>query len=93
MAKRIIVELRVPADFSPKDTAESELAKMPGFELDPEYEPVPVEPPEDLAVNLKSKGDKVFLFRGTIVEEKVDKLKALPGVLNVWNDARIEPFD
>jgi len=50
--KRVIVEMRVPVGFTMRAAMEMDVAKLLGFEIDPEYEPVPVSPTEKMAANL-----------------------------------------
>jgi hypothetical protein len=92
MAKRVIVELRAPVNFTMHAAMNSDLAKLPGFEIDPKYEPVPVNPPKEMVESLGTTNEKVFLIRGVVEDEKEEELKSSPNVLNVWSDAPIEPF-
>lgn len=92
MAKRVIVELRAPANFSMQAALDSDVAKIPGFKIDQEYEPVPISPPKEMNKGMEAENEKVFLIRGTVEDEKEEELKSFPSVLKVWSDARIEPF-
>lgn len=92
MAKRVIVELRAPANFSMQAALDSDVAKIPGFKIDQEYEPVPISPPKEISKGMEAENEKVFLIRGTVEDEKEEELKSFPSVLKVWSDARIEPF-
>jgi hypothetical protein len=92
MVKRVIVELKAPVGFSMQAALDSEVAKLPGFKIDPDYGPVAVSSPKETVKNLGIENEKVFLIRGTIEDEKEEELKLLPNVLKVWSDARIEPF-
>jgi hypothetical protein len=92
MVKRVIVELRAPVNFSMQAALDSDVAKLSGFKIDPEYKPVPISPPKEMIESMKAANEKIFLIRGTIEEEKEEELKLLPNVLKVWSDARIEPF-
>ena len=93
MTKRVIIELRVPVDFTMRAAMETDVAKLPGFEMDPEYEPVPGSPPEGMVESLAAANEEIVLVRGEVEEEKEEELKALPNVVNVWTDAQIEPFE
>lgn len=93
MTKRVIVELRAPVSFTMGAAMETDVAKLPGFEIDPEYEPVPVSPPEEMAASLAAANEETVLIRGEVEEEKEEELKALPNVVNVWTDAQIEPVE
>lgn len=92
MAKRVIVELRAPANFSMQAALDSDVAKISGFKIDQEYEPVPISPPKEISKGMEAENEKVFLIRGTVEDEKEEELKSFPSVLKVWSDARIEPF-
>lgn len=92
MAKRVIVELKAPVNFSMQTALDSDVAKLPGFKIDPEYEPVPISPPKEMSKSMEAANEKVFLIRGTVEEGKEQELKSFPNVLKVWSDARIEPF-
>ncbi len=94
MARRVIVELRAPANFSIQAALDSDVAKLSGFKIDTEYKPVPISPPKEMIESMKATNEKIFLIRGTLEEEKEEEeeLKSLPNVLKVWSDAKIEPF-
>lgn len=92
MTKRVIVELRMPFRFSMESIQEMDVATMPGFEIDLEYKPVPVSPPAEIARALAAANEVTVLVRGELDEVKEEELKALPNVVNIWTDARIEPF-
>jgi len=92
MVKRVIVELRAPANFSTQAALDSDMAKIPGFKIDPGYDPIPVNPPREMVENLEAANEKLFLIRGTVEEEKEGELKSHPHILKVWSDAPIEPF-
>lgn len=92
MARRVIVELRAPVNFSMQAALDSDVAKISGFKIDTEYKPVPISPPKEMIESMKAANEKIFLIRGTLEEEKEEELKSLPNVLKVWSDARIEHF-
>lgn len=93
MTKRVIVELKVPVGFTMRAAMEMDVAKLPGFEMDPEYEPVPVSSTEKIAANLMAANEEVVLIRGEVEEEKEEELGKMGNVIKVWTDARIELFD
>ena len=92
MAKRFIVELRAPVNISMQAALDSDVAKLPGFKIDQDYEPVPVSPSKEMVESMEAANEKVFLIRGIVEDEKEEDLKSLPDVLKVWSEARIEPF-
>jgi len=91
MAKRVILELRAPVNFTMNAAMNSDLARLPGFKIDPNYEPVPVNPPKEMIESMETANQKIFLIRGVVEDEKEEELKSSSNVLNVWSDARIEP--
>jgi subtilisin family serine protease len=93
VTKRVIVELRAPFGFSMESIQTMDVATVTGFNIDYEYEPVPVNPPEEIARALAAANEETILVRGELDEERESELKALPNVVNVWTDAPIEPFD
>ena len=92
MVKRFIVELRAPVNISMQAALDSDVAKLPGFKIDQDYEPVPVSPSKEMVESMEAANEKVFLIRGIVEDEKEEELKSLPDVLKVWSEARIEPF-
>lgn len=92
MTKSVIVELKAPVNFSMQAALDSDVAKLPGFKIDPEYGPVPISPPKEMGKGMETANERIFLIRGTVEEEKEQELKSLPNVLKVWSDARIETF-
>jgi hypothetical protein len=95
ITKNVLVEIRVPREFTTEEVfllITGEFASS-GFELDPEYQPVPVSPREEDLIMLGSADETVVIVRGTIIEEQEEELKKDPRVIAVWSDARIEPLD
>ena len=62
MAKRFIVELRAPVNISMQAALDSDVAKLPGFKVDQDYEPVPVTSKE-MVESTEAANEKVFLIR------------------------------
>ena len=91
--KRVIVELRVSVDFSMDTIAEMGAVQLPGFTVDPDYEPVPLSAPEEIAEALAVANEKVILIRGEVDEETEEELRAQPNVIDVWTDAKVEIFE
>jgi subtilisin family serine protease len=91
--KRVLVELRVPADTNMQAFAGTGLVELPGFTLDQSYQPVPSSPPTDaLAASLAASNERVVLIRGEVDEAREEELRRTPNVVGVWTDAQIEPF-
>lgn len=95
MVKRVIVEIRVPKTLA-LDVALSTVSKeidVPGFTIDEEYQPIPSSPKPSLAAEIADANEQILLIRGTIEEDQEQALRDNPRVVNVWSDARIEPFE
>ncbi len=60
MAKRVIVELRAPVNFSMQAALDSDVAKLLGFKIDPEYEPVPISPSKEMVESTEAKMKRCF---------------------------------
>ena len=91
--KKVIVELRVSVDFTMDAIAETDAAQLPGFTVDPDYEPVPLSAPEEMAAALSDANEEVVLIRGEVDEETEEELRAQPNVIDVWTDAKVEIFE
>jgi len=94
---KVIVEMRVPREKGVGFSLQmaSGLATS-GFQLDTEYEPVPMTPPPEetrLASDLEAKHEEIVLVRGAIEEGDMDNLKKQPNVIGVWVDTEIAPFE
>ncbi len=93
--KNVLIEVRVPQELGTDNLLlliEDEI-DLSGFELDKTYQPVPVSPSEEAAIELESANEEVVLVRGTIKEEEEEALKQNPRVVAVWSDPHIEAFD
>ena len=93
MTKRVIVEVRGSAGLTARAAMETDAGKLPGFKIDPDYDPVPISPPEEMVASLEAANEEIVLIRGEVEEEKEEELNALPNVIKVWTDGRIEPFE
>ncbi len=82
--EKILLEVEaVPGQAAPQPAALQSRLACPGLSLDPSYEPVPSQT-ED--------GRATYVYRGEITTAASDALKRSPGVVNVWSDAPVEPF-
>lgn len=87
---RVLVELRGGPGSTPSFAmSEASRIDVPGFSLDPDYQPVPLggggQPPVP--------AEETFLVRGTVEsEEDLAALRARPEVLNAYLDTPIAPF-
>ncbi len=84
--------MRAPVNISMQAALDSDVAKLPGFKIDQDYEPIPVSPSKEMVESMETANEKVFLIRGIVEDEKEEELKSLPDVLKVWSEARIGPF-
>ncbi len=63
-----------------------------GFRLDKEYPPVPLTPSPEQVMLLEGGRKELRLVRGEVPRVQVKKLEKVEGVVKVWPDTRIEPF-
>lgn len=95
--QRVLVEMKVPKaqdkDLKMKMTAE--LDSISGFQLDTEYEPIPVPPSssnDDLKMSLESNDEEIVVVRGTVKTSDIEKLKSQANIIEVWSDPEVEHF-
>ena len=92
-ATRVILEMRVPRDLDSKmvmKTASNLVVK--GFDLDQEYEPIPMEPEtKELEAKLAESSQEIVLVRGTVDQRRLEELEKQPGVVHVWRDDPVYP--
>lgn len=86
----VVIEIVVAAGLSTSATINDVVSRLPGVELDRSYEPVPMTAPTR-DVDLEA-GQALVIVRGTLSGATADQIKALPGVVNVWTDAKTAPF-
>lgn len=91
MVKRVFIELIVPTGISMAAADMAKLVRLPGFKIDPNYQPVTSSPPADMVKELTASKQKIMLVRGEVEEGREEEIKALPNVVNVWTDSVIEP--
>lgn len=90
--KKVIVELTESAGFTLEAATKSKVAKLEGFTIDAEYEPVPIGSTEEKVAKSAAEKKETVLIRGEVDEEKIASLEALPNVVKVWDDGKIEAF-
>lgn len=88
--QRVLVEMRVPRTRAGELRLGSAAAMGDtGFEIDPDYEPVPVGSNQVAS----TRGDEdIVVVRGAILPERIAELEARPDVVRVWRDTPIAPF-
>lgn len=93
--KRVLVEMRVPEALPDEKVLAfvSKQIRLDAFELDTRYEPVPSAPLEEIADELATAGERLLTLRGTVPLASQPELETQPGVVAVWSDAEVEPFD
>lgn len=93
--KRIIVEIRMPDAIQGEDILRFAIEKIqvPGFEMDPSFEPVPAAPIDALARELSASKERIMNIRAIVPENMEVELKKIPCIVDVWTDASVEPFD
>lgn len=95
MQVRVVVEMAVQRGQDADQNfaaARRTSDQAPNFELDTEYPPVPVRTPPSLAAAFASADQEAVIVRGTIEEDEIPSLEALPEVVKVWREGRIAPF-
>jgi len=86
-----LVELRVQRTRSGEIQLGSPAAMADaGFEIDPDYEPVPVGGAQ--ASGTRGDDEDVVVVRGAIAPQRIAELEARPDVIRVWRDTPIAPF-
>ena len=89
--KTVLVELVVAAGLSGGAVLDDAQQRLPGVVIDRTYNPVPMAAaPQGREITPMQ---QVVIIRAKIEESTEDQLKALPGVIGVWSDARVEPFE
>ncbi|MDJ0782101.1 MAG: S8 family serine peptidase [Desulfosarcinaceae bacterium] len=90
--RNVIVEMKAPMGLTMDAAMAMPAAKMAGFTMDADFEPIPVEATKSVAAAMDATSEEVVLVRGVVDEKEEKKLKKQDNVVNVWSDARIEPF-
>jgi subtilisin family serine protease len=89
-AEHVLVELRVPVG---KSAAAMAALSLPGVTIDPSYAPIPIPQASDAGAKLVGSGEQVVIVRATVGADGFAELKRQPGVVNVWKDTPIAPFN
>lgn len=89
---RVLVEVRVPSGDRRAGMDAARGFDVSGFDLDEEYEPVPMEAQSEAAATLDLDDEEVVVVRGKIPSDRIEDLEAQESVVSVSTDARIEPF-
>ncbi len=90
----VLVELRTSNSQRNLQTLSSAVAgSVTSFQLDLNYEPIPVNPSNRFAANIGSEDEETILVRGAIDEHQIRELEAQPNVVKVYKDTPIAPFD
>lgn len=93
--KRVLIEMRVPKSLTDSEVLDfaRQQIRLAEFELDTTYAPVPSAPMEDIAADLDEAGEHLLTLRGTVPPDCQTALESQPGVVAVWTDADVEPFN
>ncbi|WP_208025663.1 S8 family serine peptidase [Niastella caeni] len=93
--RNVIVEIRVPSAKTASFGLQMGAGLTAyGFQLDYNYEPVPVGSSPNAQSGLtESEEGQVVLVRGTVPAGRITELEQQPNVIKVWNDTRIEHFE
>ena len=91
---KVLVEIKVPNEQDARSVLQFSAAfDASGFEMDADYEPVPMSASQELAADLEAAQESIVMVRGSIDENKLEDLKAQDKVVAVWLDTPIAPFD
>lgn len=92
--KRVMIEMHQPrsagASFA-LQTAGS--FNVSGFQLDTEFDPIPMSPTPEQAASFSSTDEEVIVVRGVVDANQIAELEAQPNVIKVWEDSEIRPFN
>jgi subtilisin family serine protease len=86
---QVIIELRVPNGERAASLDMASGFDVGGFELDEEYDPVPMEASAEMAL---AADEEVVAVRGRVPADQIEALEAQDNVVSVTRDASIEPF-
>lgn len=91
----VLVEMRVPTSKSSDLVMKSASSfRVKGFQLDPDYTPVPLSAAtEREAKSLVAGDEKIVLVRGLVPKTGIEQLRTQPDVVKVWLDAPIQTFE
>jgi serine protease AprX len=94
-------EVRVMVEFSPppgefvrqSDMIGAQFRDV-GFNIDPDYEPIPMSSPDVVRSTASQDAASAprIILRGTMPEGRIEELRRLPGVTDVYRDFPIAPF-
>ena len=87
---KVLIEIVIAAGLSTSAIFDDVANRLPGVELDRSYEPVPMRA-AGKDVTLKE-GEDLVIVRGALRGTTADQVKALPGIVGVWSDAKGAPF-
>ena len=86
----VLIELVVAAGLSCSAIMDEAAMRLPGVDLDRTYPPVPMSgTPSESALPADQ---QMVVVRGKLSATTIEQIKSLPGVINIWSDAKIEPF-
>ena len=91
---RVLVEVRIPDVEAPEAmlSMAAPALDVAAFQLDTDWQPIPLPPPADMAASLETARERTFLVRGSVTEEERADLEAQERVVQVWDDTPIAPF-
>ena len=90
--ENVIIELVVAAHLTGASLMAQISDRLPEVTLDAGYEPVEMIPSDEDLPNL-SDDQKVVVVRGTIVAGTRASLDGVDGILHIWSDGKVAPFD
>ena len=91
-AERVLVEMRVGAGQGARAAASALAAlSVPGLTVDADYTPVPM-PPMGRATRDSAPAESTVILRASIDPQRIAEVERQPGVVRVWKDTPIAPF-
>jgi serine protease AprX len=91
--RNVIIEVRVPSAKNASFGLQMGAGLTAfGFQLDYNYEPVPVSSNPSAQNGLTESEGQVVLVRGTVPAARINELEQQPNVIKVWNDTKVEHF-
>ena len=92
--RAVLVEMRAPASSANFLLDLRRLLPVPTFEADLGYRPVPL-PATNYRqqMSLDTRREQLVVIRGVINDSRIEELSTLPGVVGIYVDCRIAPFN
>lgn len=90
--ENVLIEMIVTAHLTGAALLTQIGDQLPDVKVDASYEPVEMTPREEDLGKL-SQDQKVVVVRGVVAAEMREGLSEIDGILHVWSDGQVAPFD